>query len=166
MSTQCVVGSDCGSVVSPVRWRRCCHVMVLPVAAESVGAARRLIRYRTVLWACPHLYDVAAFCVSELVSNAVRHARWPEGASREITVSASIWELGARMVVSVVDGDERLPVLAVPSFDGWSDAPQCGFGLSAVAELVREAGGDFGFAPLTDQPGKVVYVALPIKGDR
>jgi anti-sigma regulatory factor (Ser/Thr protein kinase) len=153
-------------MVAPVEWRRRCHAMVLPAVAESVCAARRLIRYRTTLWACPHLYDVAAFCVSELVTNAVRHACWPEGASREITVTASIWELGPRMVVTVVDRDERLPVLAAPSFEDWSGAPQCGFGLPAVVELVREAGGDFGFAPLIDQPGKVVYIALPIRDYR
>jgi two-component sensor histidine kinase len=140
--------------------------MVLPATAESVRAARRLVQYRTVLWACPHLYDVAAFCVSELVTNAVQHARWPNGAQREVIVTASVWEFGPRIVVTVADGDDALPVLAAPVWDNWSDAPECGLGLTTVVELVREVGGDFGFAHLPGRPGKVVYVALPMKDYR
>ncbi|MFE9609096.1 ATP-binding protein [Streptomyces sp. NPDC006012] len=47
----------------------------LPREAASVPAARRLVRRTLADWDLPDLVDAAELIVSELASNAVRHAR-------------------------------------------------------------------------------------------
>ena len=49
----------------------------LPSAVEAVPAARRSVAAQLRAWACPQLVDAASLVVSELVTNAVLHARTP-----------------------------------------------------------------------------------------
>ncbi|NYI07848.1 ATP-binding protein [Allostreptomyces psammosilenae] len=49
----------------------------LPAEPASVPAARRFVADALTGWRLPHLLDDATVCVSELVSNAVRHGSPP-----------------------------------------------------------------------------------------
>lgn len=78
---------------------------------------------------------------SELVTNAVRHAR-----TDEIRVDA--YADGDAYVVEVWDGDGTLPVMCHPRPDS-----HCGRGLLIVAKLATR----WGARRDDDDPGKVVY---------
>lgn len=70
---------------------------------ESAAAARRLLVRALELWGLPQLADTATLVLSELVSNAVRHA---SGEGMRVNVT----RVGARRVrVSVFDRDTTRP---------------------------------------------------------
>jgi anti-sigma regulatory factor (Ser/Thr protein kinase) len=146
--------------------RRHVRLGVEPRAAIS---ARHAVRLVCVLWAVPHLYDTAAACVTELVSNAVRHARWaesPDGCAIDLVLSLT----GPYLLVEVRDPDSSLPVVGSPV--DWSSVDwragerdgvgQSGLGLLTVMERVRECGGQFG--TVVGERGKCVFFALPVAG--
>jgi len=146
--------------------RRHVRLGVEPRAATS---ARHAVRLVCVLWSVPHLYDTAAACVTELVSNAVRHARWPEDSeTRAIDLVLSL--TGPYLLVEVRDPDSSLPVVGTRV--DWSsvdwNAGECngigqsGLGLLTVTERVRECGGQFG--AVIGEQGKCVFFALPVAG--
>lgn len=79
---------------------------------ESAGAARRLVVRALDAWCLSGLTGSVELVVSELVSNAVRHA---SGAG----VRVSVVRVGERRVrVSVFDGDRTRPRVRQPGPDG------------------------------------------------
>lgn len=162
--------------VASASWHRC-HQVFLPVVFAAPQMARRVVRIRSVLYGVPHVCETAERCVSELVTNAVTHAQWPDDPSRRY-IGLSVGVAGPYFLVTVSDLDPRLPKVGAPvdweSFrwtgeDGDADetikqnsAPESGMGLFTVANQVAEVSGEFGFEPSKDGHGKVVYVALPM----
>jgi anti-sigma regulatory factor (Ser/Thr protein kinase) len=70
-----------------------------------VGRARHLLAQHLGGWGLPHLADTAELIVSELVTNAVRHAREPRG--RLIGTRFERLECGVR--IEVHDANDRKP---------------------------------------------------------
>lgn len=165
-----------GADLAAWNWRRSTQIVHLPVAVTAPQVARHVVRVRSVVCGVPHLFETAEFCVSELVKNAVKHARWPDDPLLRY-VGLWVGVVGPYFLVTVSDPDPRLPKVGAlvdwESFrwagDGGdpdetvrrNEAPESGMGLFAVAGYAAEAGGEFGFELSQDGPGKVVYVALP-----
>lgn len=156
--------------------RRWCHHVRLPVEVTAPAMARRVVRVRSVLCGVSHLREAAEFCVSELVTNAVKHVQWPDDSSSRY-VGLSVGVAGPYFLVTVSDPDPRLPEVGASvdwesfqwtSADGDPDtrirrneAPESGLGLFTVVQRVAEKSGEFGFEPSEDGHGKVIYIALP-----
>lgn len=126
---------------------------------------------RATLLGVPQLYEPAALCVSELATNAIRHARWPDAAAKRRIVLV-IARTGPFFAVEVRDPDPVLPVSRAPldwdRFDWRAEqdpvAGESGLGLGLVAACVAELGGFFGAVALDGAPGKSVFFALPLTG--
>ncbi|WP_435192570.1 ATP-binding protein [Streptomyces sp. NRRL F-5630] len=78
---------------------------VLPRTGESAAPARRLVRLALAVWGLDALADAATLVVSELVANAVTHAR---GETIRVVV-ARLDARGAEIAVS--DSSRARPVL-------------------------------------------------------
>ncbi|MEU2602256.1 ATP-binding protein [Streptomyces hirsutus] len=101
----------------------------LPREPESAATARRLVRVALSVWGLDDLADDGALIISELVSNAVQHAR------RE-SIRVVIDRPGAaRVRVGVVDFSKVLPVRREPDPERES-----GRGLALVGELAKTWG--------------------------
>ena len=140
----------------------------LPAEPRAVAAARHAVNFACVLWSATELRETAACCVSELVTNAVLHAAWPQDSSERV-VWLTLSVAGPFFLVEVADPDPRLPVVGSGAdWDGfnWSATAsgdqhgEHGFGLPLVIEMVRETRCEFG-AVLTGA-GKTVFFALPL----
>ncbi len=121
--------------------------MALAVEPRAAVSARHAVRLACALWAVPHLYDTAAACVTELVSNAVKHARWPSDPhARVLWLVTSL--TGPYLLVEVCDPDRTLPVIGGPvdwDLVNWragadGGTGESGMGLFTVTERVRESG--------------------------
>ena len=115
-------------------------VLVLPIDARSVAAARRFLRdvldgYQAIS------IDDAVLMISELVTNAVRHAQ------TLLRVMVSI--VGQTLHVEVSDDDPTLPSASTPDHKATS-----GRGLRIVADLADR----WGVIPNTD--GKTVWFEI------
>jgi two-component sensor histidine kinase len=117
--------------------------LVLPLDARSVAAARRLLRSTLDAHATSSADD-AVLMISELVTNAVRHAR------TRLHVSVSIADRTLRVEVS--DDDPTLPV--APALEHHATS---GRGLRIVDNLADRWG-----ATPTDA-GKTVWFELQIR---
>ncbi|MFF7227813.1 ATP-binding protein [Streptomyces sioyaensis] len=121
----------------------------LPREPESAATARRLVHAACAMWNLDDLADDGALIISELVSNAVQHAR------RE-SIRVVIDRPGAaRVRVGVVDFSKAQPVRKTP---GPED--KGGRGLTLVGELAA----DWGTDPLPW--GKQVWAELRRKGGK
>lgn len=115
----------------------------LPREPESAATARRLVRDACAAWWLESLADDAALVVSELVANAVQHARRESIRVRvERTAPATV-------VVVVSDFDRRPPVPRAPH-----DEDEDGRGLALVEVLAADWGAD------QRRWGKVVWARL------
>ncbi|MEV6490265.1 ATP-binding protein [Actinoplanes sp. NPDC051633] len=114
---------------------------------ESVPVAREIVARACRTWRLSELRDDAILVMSELVANAVRHAR----TDLVVTVSSN----GSLMHLAVRDGDTRFPRLLDPGPDG---------GASAVDErehglrLVHSVAAAWGAMPA--RGGKVVWATV------
>ncbi|MFB8025203.1 ATP-binding protein [Streptomyces sp. NPDC056465] len=84
----------------------------LPARFEAVGGARRFTRTTLSSWdLCDHFDDVA-LVVSELVTNALRHALPAEvaGERHDTTVRLHLMRWASRLVCAVRDPSEKGPV--------------------------------------------------------
>ncbi|WP_030549300.1 ATP-binding protein [Streptomyces albus] len=103
----------------------------LPCEPKSAAAARRLVRAALAAWGMEDLADDGVLVVSELVSNAVRHAR-----SHAIRVTVT--RPGpTRVRIGVVDKSARTPVVREPG-----DEDEGGRGLALVGALAEDWGTD------------------------
>ncbi|MEU6664945.1 SpoIIE family protein phosphatase [Streptomyces sp. NPDC046727] len=94
---------------------------------REVGRARRLVRERLLDWGLPHPVETAELLVSEVVTNAVRHAGGDRIALRVVRTDALLFE--------VTDEEPALPaLLAAGPYD------ESGRGLRVVSRLAREWG--------------------------
>ncbi|SCK46774.1 Anti-sigma regulatory factor (Ser/Thr protein kinase) [Streptomyces sp. WMMB 714] len=103
----------------------------LPRAPESVATARRLVRTALATWRLEQLSDSAALVVSELVTNAVQHAR--SSAIRVVVTRPG----PASVHVAVVDKSRVAPVPCRASEDD-----EGGRGLALVELLADKWGAD------------------------
>ncbi|MFZ3568612.1 ATP-binding protein [Streptomyces sp. BH097] len=95
------------AVPQDIEWR-------FPRHARSVARARRLFREQATSWGLPpDTTDTAELLLSELMTNAYRHAKVPPG--REIRARAF---LDGGLRVEVTDASPALPALRTPSVGG------------------------------------------------
>jgi anti-sigma regulatory factor (Ser/Thr protein kinase) len=120
--------------------RACARLNGEPASAR---AARRFVADTLSDWSCGHLADDAALLVSELVTNAVIHAR--------SDVALRLWRTGSGIRVEIADRDPK-PVVRRPA------DPEAlgGRGLYLVDTLAR----DWGVRPA--KPGKAVWFELGV----
>jgi len=109
----------------------------------EVATARRFVADTLTQWQLTHDRDTVVLLASELVANAITHAR------TDIVLTVSIE--GGRLTVEVSDGSSRVPVRRVPAPATATD----GRGLNVIAELSY----DWGFRTIPSF-GKVVWFTL------
>ncbi|MBL3665473.1 ATP-binding protein [Streptomyces sp. M2CJ-2] len=110
-----------------VEWR-------LPRHARSVGRARALFREQAASWGLPQdMTDTAELLLSELMTNAYRHAKVPAG--REIRARCELTD--DRIRITVTDADDTLPTPATACPDDES-----GRGLALVETLADDWGAE------------------------
>ncbi|MFE4590179.1 ATP-binding protein [Streptomyces laurentii] len=113
--------------------------------AKSVSLARRTLRETLHDWGLSGIEDSAALVLSELLTNAVRHARTP---GREIETRFLL--LPGRLRIEVHDSSEQRPLMALPETGAVG-----GWGLPLVDTLSEVWG-------VSDRqgPGKLVWAHL------
>ncbi|MBQ0911361.1 SpoIIE family protein phosphatase [Streptomyces sp. RM99] len=109
----------------------------------EVGRARAAVREQLHDWGLPHLADTAELLVSEVVTNAVRHARARPVDLRLVRADTLLCE--------VDDDDHDLPALR-----GAGPDDETGRGLRVVSALAREWGASRG------RTGKTVWFELTL----
>ncbi|PPS83713.1 ATP-binding protein [Streptomyces sp. MH60] len=72
-------GSSAGEVIGVRDGEGVCAEWVFPAAPDAVRTARSLVRRTLDEWRLDSVGDIAALLVSELVTNALRHATGPIG---------------------------------------------------------------------------------------
>ncbi len=129
--------------------RRACW-MTLPAAERAAGLARRATRKTLDAWAAGYLEETATLLVSELVANAVRHARTgrsPLELRLEITRN---W-----LRIEVLDADPRPPQPRIPA-----ELDESGRGFVLIEALSDKWG------VCSTPSGKAVWAELDICRDR
>jgi anti-sigma regulatory factor (Ser/Thr protein kinase) len=117
--------------------------LALPAAAVAVRLARRATRDALAAWQLRHLEETAVLLVSELVTNAVQHAR-DTGA-----ITLELHEEAKRLRLEVHDKDPHWPAPRTPA-----DRDESGFGFVLVDALADQ----WGVRPTP--AGKVVWAEL------
>jgi anti-sigma regulatory factor (Ser/Thr protein kinase) len=118
--------------------------MMLPTAGRAAGMARQQAREALALWELGHLEDTTVLLVSELVGNAVRHAR-ASGSGLELRLAATT----ACLRIEVADGDPHPPQPRSPA-----GLAESGFGFVLVKALATTWGVDH------TATGKKIWVNL------
>jgi anti-sigma regulatory factor (Ser/Thr protein kinase) len=108
----------------------CAWQVTMPAAERSPGLARRVARDALTSWQLTHLTDTAVLLISELVTNAVLHAR-----TGGPGLALYLENHGAWLRIEVHDGDVREPE---PRLPGTLD--ESGFGYVIVAALADKWG--------------------------
>ena len=104
--------------------------LTLPAAGRAAGQARQATRDALAAWRVAHLEDTAVLIVSELVTNAVRHAR-----TGPLVLALRLEGAGAWLRIEVHDADARVPRQRAP--DGLDES---GFGLLLIEALAGKWG--------------------------
>lgn len=121
----------------------------LPVARQSPGLARQVARETLSSWRLTHLTDIAILLISELVTNAVLHAR-TNGSGLALQLEVH----GAWLRIEVHDADERGPRPRTPA-----GLDESGFGFVLVDSLADNWG-------VRETPaGKAVWAELDTRPD-
>ena len=121
--------------------------MTLPAASHAVRLARHATRDALAVWRLADLEETAVLLVSELVTNAVRHARGGDAITLELQASRT-W-----LRIEVTDTDPRWPQPRTPAgFDG------SGFGFVLVGALAAKWG------VRETAAGKAVWAELSVIG--
>jgi anti-sigma regulatory factor (Ser/Thr protein kinase) len=123
-----------------------------PPAPLTVGRARQFLARHLDAWGLQQLTDSAELVVSELVTNAVRHAHPPYG--NVISTRFERLESGVRIEVHDANNSKPEPREA-------SAEEESGRGLGLVDALT---GGHWGVSDRTG-PGKVVWACISDTGD-
>lgn len=130
------------------------HVWAVPLVPGSVRAARERTERSLVLFgleSASALFGAVLLVVSELVTNAVRHAQHSPDAEVTLHMTDHL------LVVAVGDLDPRPITLADPGRSS-------GQGLRTVADLARTFGGDVRIEPSSGGRGKAVVVRFILPG--
>jgi anti-sigma regulatory factor (Ser/Thr protein kinase) len=126
---------------------RATRQLILAADLTSVREARRFARETMSEWGLEGVSDDVQLGVSELVTNAVRHAK---------TDVAMTLVLDGKVIVEVKDSDPELRHPAVPTKDPLATS---GRGL----QIVSAVSADWGVRSVPD--GKVVWFALDLPDD-
>jgi anti-sigma regulatory factor (Ser/Thr protein kinase) len=117
--------------------------LTLPPQGQAAGVARQATRDTLSSWGIGHVTETVVLLVSELVGNAVRHAR--TGRPLELRLEAA----GSWLQMEVLDGDPQPPLPRIPAtFD------ESGFGFVLIEALADKWG------VREHEPGKAVWAAL------
>ncbi|WP_051969987.1 ATP-binding protein [Kitasatospora azatica] len=128
----------------------------LPRSARSVGRARAAFRADAASWSLPaEDGDTATLLLSELLTNACRHARVPR--DRYVEARWTLDRSGGLLRVEVSDADRRPPK---PRRAGPDD--ESGRGLELLALLA----GGWGVDPRPGGIGKTVWFELKLPDGR
>jgi anti-sigma regulatory factor (Ser/Thr protein kinase) len=120
----------------------------LPIQPQSVAVARRLLVDVARAWGVTNdVVETAELLCSELVTNAVVHAKWPPHAD----VVMSVIRDEDRLIVECRDPSREIPQV-LSAEDPLSET---GRGLWLVKELAYDCG-----VHLTEQTGKSVWFEL------
>jgi anti-sigma regulatory factor (Ser/Thr protein kinase) len=103
--------------------------LALPPDVPAVRLARQATRDTLAAWQLGHLEDAAVLLVSELVTNAVQHARDTGAIGLELTSA------GTGLRLEVQDGDPHWRVQLSPA-----DCDESGFGFVLVDSLAGRWG--------------------------
>ncbi|TWV42690.1 ATP-binding protein [Streptomyces misionensis] len=123
----------------------------LPHSPRSARRARALLRRQLTEWKIDaQVADSAELLLSELMSNAVQHARRPFG--RQIGVRVARYD--GRLRVEVADANDARPRPKAADADD-----EHGRGLAIVAALA----GRWGCCPRPRGIGKAVWAELPLR---
>ncbi|MER5437142.1 ATP-binding protein [Streptomyces sp. NPDC002790] len=117
----------------------------LQALPSRIGQVRRIVSAQLRYWHLDPLIEMAALCVTELLTNVHRHAEPDKLCTVEIEL------LSGTLTVSVHDHDPRLP--EVRDADPLAT---CGRGLAMIAAVSDS----WGVRP-HGEDGKVVWFALP-----
>jgi anti-sigma regulatory factor (Ser/Thr protein kinase) len=118
--------------------------VMLPSALCAAGLARQQVRAALASWGLGQLEDTAVLLATELVGNAVRHARH---GGNELTLR--IADTRAWLRIDVSDKDPRPPQPHLPA-----ELDESGFGLVLVEGLAAKWGVD------QATEGKTVWIEL------
>jgi anti-sigma regulatory factor (Ser/Thr protein kinase) len=119
----------------------------LPPEPTSAKQARLMIADACRAWHLTHLQDPAKLVISELVANAIQHAR------TDLLVTVS--RRGTGLYLAVRDGSPALPRLRPSAVAGGSPG-----GGGRGLRIVQHAAAAWGALPTHDHTGKVVWAAL------
>ena len=120
--------------------------MTLPAVSHSVRLSRYATRAVLTAWQLSHVDEAATLLVSELVTNAVRHARGTDVITVELHAGRT-W-----LLIEVQDADPHWPQPRTP--DGFDES---GFGFVLVDALA----GNWGVRET--EGGKAVWAELDIR---
>ena len=145
---------EASSIDSPETWRAARRRLfladeedrvILEPELQAASCARAFVRVTCTRWKVEPVIDAALLVVSELVTNAVSHARSP------VTVSLRLCP--DNLLVDVEDDDSRLPVVQRNEWDALG-----GRGLTLVDAMSRA----WGAHPCPG--GKIVWATLALTG--
>jgi len=149
-----------------VPWTRREKLRILEVRPQvtSVRAVRDALWSTCRAWHVAELGDCVVACASELVTNAIVHATWPDTADGQLRLAIS--KSSRTLAVKVCDPDPDWPCprdsvnWEALEWDAGGSAGESGLGLRLVRMRLAELGGEFGC--VSGVGGKVVYFALPL----
>lgn len=118
--------------------------------ADSVRRARQITRATLRQWGLSELTDDASLVVSELVTNAIRYARYPVGEWSDHPITLVLLRIAPHVMLAVSDPSDRAPAPKEPDI-----VSEHGRGLYIV-ETYSQA---WGWDPL-DHGGKAVWAIL------
>ncbi|MFI2241185.1 ATP-binding protein [Streptomyces chrestomyceticus] len=130
------------------------YTLIKPRDPEAAADARRLVRVALAVWGLDAETDAAALLLTELVTNALRHAT--RGRSIRIIVSRPS---DTQVRLAVVDRDPR----RVPAMRAAGPADADGRGLLLVGQLADRWGYDL-MGPALRPWGKQVWAELTVGG--
>jgi hypothetical protein len=122
-----------------------------PPAASSVATARTFTLRTLRRWGTADCADDVAAVVSELLTNALRHAV-PAGGAGTSPIRLGLLHPGPCVLAAVADPSNDVPVPREPDWQA-----ETGRGLLVVASLSHR----WGYCPAPDQQGKVVWATVP-----
>ena len=122
--------------------------MTLPAVNHSVRLSRYATRAVLIAWQLDHVDEAATLLVSELVTNAVRHARGTD------VVTVDLYAGRTWLRIEVLDTDRHWPQPRIP--DGCDES---GFGFVLVDALA----GNWGVRET--EAGKAVWAELDTRQD-
>jgi anti-sigma regulatory factor (Ser/Thr protein kinase) len=137
-------GTNSGGTAGP--WRRL--LMTLPAEDHSARLARRAAHVVLGAWRLEHMQETAILIVSELVTNAVRHARETD------VVEVDLHATRTCLRIEIQDCDRHWPQPRIPG--GFEES---GFGFVLVDALAAK----WGVRETTT--GKAVWAELDVQRD-
>lgn len=137
-------GAPVATASLEVRWQ-------LPSSPRSAARARALLREQLAAWTVEgEVAHIAELLLSELTTNAIRHARTPAG--REIGVRVAAYDGMLRVEVADANNQRPEPRSALSEDEG-------GRGLTLVAALAER----WGCCPRRHGIGKSVWAELKLR---